>query len=126
MATALIEDQVWEGFTSICIKEQEKQKYALQKWHCIHTLTVDYQNVVSQKNEEIANYSNKNAILTSGRNVKPSKQTILNEAATILRLLVKMYTSCKRHLHAYQTFIKLVHLMRLIKYHQFYGIFYLG
>jgi hypothetical protein len=33
--------------------------------NCIHTLTVDYQNVVSQKNEEIANYSNKNAILTS-------------------------------------------------------------
>jgi hypothetical protein len=29
--------------------------------------------------------------------VKPSKQTILNEAATIWRLLVKMYTSCKRH-----------------------------
>ena len=51
--------------------------------NCIHTLTVDYQNVVSQKNEEIANYSNKNAILTSEKNVKPSKQTILNEAATI-------------------------------------------
>ena len=97
MATALIEDQVWEGFTSICIKEQEKQKYVLQKWHCIHTLTVDYQNVVSQKNEEIANYSDKNAILTSEKNVKPSKQKILNEAATILRLVVKMYTSCKRH-----------------------------
>ena len=65
--------------------------------NCIHTLTVDYQNVVSQKNEEIANYSNKNAILTSEKNVKPSKQTILNEVATIWRLLVKMYTSCKRH-----------------------------
>ena len=27
--------------------------------------------------------------------MKPSKQTILNEAVTILRLLVKMYTSGK-------------------------------
>lgn len=30
--------------------------------------------------------------------MKPSKQTILNEAVTILRLLVKMYTSGKTSL----------------------------
>jgi len=94
--------------------------------NCIHTLTVDYQNVVSQKKEEIANYSNKNAILISEKNVKPSKQTILNEAVTILRLLVKMYTSGKTSLTCLPDIHKLVHLMRLIKYHQFYGIFYLG
>ena len=58
--------------------------------NCIHTFTVDYPNVVSQKNEEIANYWKKNDIIISDKNVKPSKQTILNEEITILRLLVKM------------------------------------